>query len=827
MVGHTISHYTILEQLGEGGMGVVYKARDERLDRIVALKFLSGSTAMSPREVARFRQEAKALSALNHPHIATIYDFDEAGGKLFIVLEYLSAGTLRTMINEAASRHATVPIDDVVRYAMQLAGGLSHAHSRKIVHRDVKSDNVMMAEDGSVKITDFGLAKYRGAASVTKTGDRLGTTAYMSPEQLRGEEVDLRSDIFSLGIVLYELATLHLPFRGDHEPALAYSIVNEDPIPMRGFRDDIPDGLEKIIMKCLEKNMSDRYQSAEEIVQDLKSLRARDEVHVVSGKSSLLLGGVAILITALIAAVYLFTKPAEPTPDIRKTIAVLPFMNFSDNKEDEYFSDGITEDILTQLSKIADLKVISRTSIMQYKNTPKNVREIGKELNAGVVLEGSVRRSGNRIRIVGQLVDARNDQHVWAETYDREMEDVFDLQSDVARKIAAALHATLSADEKRQLGKKPTSVPEAYNYYLKGRDYYYRYRMQDNETAIGLFRKAIDLDPAYALAWAGLGDAYAQKFGRFGSEISWLDSAVAASRRAIELDESSAEAHKALANAYFYKGFYNQSLAGNLRAVGLDPNNYGAIGNIGVIHIFQGKLDEALPWLKRGLALAPTNPVQATNIGDVYRRLGLDREAEEWLTRALALQPDLGDANFNLALVYLLRGETERAVSQMSVSVAANSDDPRVLDNAGFVASWAGKFAIARQYYERSASKSSSSEAQIGLAFLLMKEGKQHEAKRLLDIAEEYLRRLIESGDESYEPRFRLAAIGAIRGNSAESHAWLLKAIESGYREYYLLQRHPWFGKALTAGQFGKSLLQLQTMIEGMRHTVKENEVME
>ncbi|MEK7671434.1 MAG: serine/threonine-protein kinase, partial [Bacteroidota bacterium] len=368
---------------------------------------------------------------------------------------------------------------EIVSYGFQIAEGLAHAHRHGIIHRDLKTDNLMLTAEGKVKITDFGLAKLHGQVELTKAGSTLGTAAYMSPEQIRSEAVDHRSDLFSLGVILYELTTGSRPFRGEHEAALTYSIVNEDPKPIALLRVNAPQSLEQIILRCLSKEPEKRYQSADEIVADFHSLQqelsGRVTTVVKHSKTPWMIAAALVILGAI--GFYFFYRYSTPRlSENSRTVAVLPFANLSGNPDDEFFSNGITEDILTQLSKIGQLNVISRTTMMQYKGAKKTLREIGEELNAGVIVEGSVRRAGNQVRITAQLIDANTDKHLWAETYDKEFKHIFAIQSDVAEKIAAALQATLSAAERERIAKAPTENTDAYTLYLKGRENYYRYK---------------------------------------------------------------------------------------------------------------------------------------------------------------------------------------------------------------------------------------------------------------------------------------------------------------------------------------------------------------
>jgi len=481
MIGQVISHYKILEKLGEGGMGIVYKAHDTKLDRDVALKFLPTNLTTDPAARERFIHEAKAASALSHPNICGIHAIEEFEQQHFIDMEFLEGKTLGELLKEKE-----LSLKEIVGIVLQIAQGLNAAHKKGIVHRDIKPDNIMVTSERLVKIMDFGLAKLKGSSKLTRTHSTLGTLSYMSPEQACGEEIDQRTDIFSLGAVLYEMVTGRQPFKGEHEAAIMYSVMNETPDPLARYKTDVPDELQRVIDKALAKEREKRYQHVDEMEADLRSVipTLSSNIKSVTRRSKVLWVVAASVIAIAVLSIYFFYPKSGPTSANSKTIAVLPFNNMNGNQEDEYFSDGIMEDILTQLSKIADLNVISRTTMMQYKSTKKSLKEIGKELNAGVVLEGSVRHSGNRIRISSQLIDAEADRHIWAETYDREMKDVFVIQSDVAKQIAAALQARLSPGEKERIEKKQTENTEAYQIYLKGRFYWNKRTAVDMQKAI-------------------------------------------------------------------------------------------------------------------------------------------------------------------------------------------------------------------------------------------------------------------------------------------------------------------------------------------------------
>jgi len=651
MIGKSISHYKILEKLGEGGLGVVYKAEDVKLKRPVALKFLAPVLSRDPEAKERFVNEARAASALDHPNICTIYEIGETeDGQLFIAMAFYDGESLREKIKKGS-----LDIEEAVGLGTQIAEGLSKAHSRGIVHRDMKPANVMITIEGTAKIIDFGLAMLAGQARLTKTGSTSGTAAYMSPEQARGEHVDNRTDIWSLGVAVYEMVTGQLPFKADYETALIYSILNDAPKLMSSLRSGVPRELESVIKKALEKSPEGRYKNMAEFRDNLGAF----------GKSR---------------------KTEKRPPRTRegkqrkKSIAVLPFRSLSDSKEDEYFSDGTTEDIITQLSKIGDLRVISRTSIMRYKNTDKGIPEIGQELGVSTILEGSVRRAGERVRIVAQLLDVRTDEHMWAETYDREMKDVFAIQSEVAEKIANALGAKLSRAEKERIEKKPTENLEAYNYYLKGRFYWNKRRAGDFETAIDYFKKAIDADPTYALAYAGLASTYVVLPDHTSSSPNEvMPKAEAAAKKALELDASLAEPHAVLGmiKAVFEWDFVSAEKEYKL-AIELDPSYPTAHHWYCLLLADSGRMDEAWKEINKALELDPLSLIinVVAGVGSyVARRYD---EAVEKLRKTLELDPNFVPALVNLGRTYVVQGKFDEAVAELGRVKATAGETPQL-----------------------------------------------------------------------------------------------------------------------------------------------------
>jgi serine/threonine-protein kinase len=715
MIGQLIAHYRIIEKIGSGGMGEVYLAEDTKLKRQVALKFLPRQLTADPQARERFEREAQAAAALNHPNIVTIHEIGEHEGQVFIAMEYVEGRTLKELIavNRTPSTINRLPISQVLEIATQICSGLAAAHEKGIVHRDVKPENILVDKDNHVKILDFGLAKLKGVSSLTKGSSTLGTVHYMSPEQTMGQDVDHRTDIWSLGVVLYEMLTAKPPFKGDYEQAVIYSILNEEPTRATTIRKDIPPEFDRILEKALAKEPEERYQHADDLLVDLKHLKRDSRPDRQPAPAALRQNQrrwarwgipVAILLGALAIALFIITRD-KPTPDDSvgttasrpvqpawaHSIAVLPFKNLSDSREDEYFSDGITEDIIAQLSKIADLKVISRTSIMTYKNTTKNIRDIGRELDVGTVLEGSVRRAGNQVRIVAQLIDARNEGHLWAETYDKEVIQVFAIQSDVAQKIASALQAKLSPAEKERIAKQQTANPEAYQLYLKGRYHWNRRMEKDNVKAIAYFEQALEKDPRYALAHAGLASTYVL-FPAFGFPPKEnYRKAQAAAARALEIDPDLAEALTVLAN--ISENHFEWARAENeyRRAIDLDPGYPTAHQWYSQMLCTLGRPVEGLVHARRAVELDPLSLIINLILGrNLYCLRRYDQAIDQY-RKTVELDTNWPWGYYEIGVVLEVQGQWEEAISEYQVALRLANEKFVIMGDLGRCYARAGR----------------------------------------------------------------------------------------------------------------------------------------
>jgi serine/threonine protein kinase/tetratricopeptide (TPR) repeat protein len=730
MIGRTLSHYRIEENLGEGGMGTVYRARDVRLDRNVAIKVLRVDAASDPERQKRFVREAKAASALNHPNIVTIYDIDRADGNDFIAMEYIQGNTLASLIG----RKGVAPCDALI-FAVDIVEALAAAHAAGIVHRDIKPTNIMVNDKGRVKVLDFGLAKLTEPVSAdnlgsaqtsnfreapqTAEGTIVGTVAYMSPEQAEGKPVDSRSDIFSFGAVLYELISGRRAFQGETTVSTLAAILREEPKPLRAMISDVPSELEKIISRCLRKDPNRRFHhmvdlrvSLEEVLSDLRNLAEQGEASA---------------------------REEHPGAEASPSIAVLPFADMSPQKDQEYFCDGITEELINALAKVEGLRVAARTSAFQFKGKAEDIGKIGTQLKVRMVLEGSVRKAGDRLRVTAQLINVADGYHLWSERYDREMKDVFAIQDEIARAVVDTLKIKLFGEVGRQLVKRYTEDLEAYDLYLRGHYYWNKWHSEAARKGIEYFERAIGKDPNYAPAYARLAECLAC-LGYWGISTGevWKKAKTAAVK-ALEIDDTLAEAHVSLgviSSLCDWK--WSEADKEFKRAIELNPGLAGAHSWYAVHLPAVGRLDEALAEAKVALRLDPLSMLTNGGLGStLYIRREYDQAVDQ-LQKTLELDPANPRVYYYLGRSYIGKAMLEDASAALQRGSQSSGGDLRLL-------------------------------GVLGHCYALMR--RRREAEKLLD-------ELKSRQEPSNLAPFSLALIYVGFGDTGEAFLWLEKALE-------------------------------------------------
>ncbi len=666
MIGRTISHYRILEPLGEGAVGMVYKAEDVNLRRIVALKFLLPAAVGSEEQKQRFIREAQTAAALDHPSICTVYEIEESDDKTFIAMVYVDGADLKELLASGA-----LEIDRALDIAIKVGSGLAAAHAKGIVHRDIKCSNIMVTKDGGVRITDFGIARMGGGKEISKTTTGVGTPAYMSPEQARSEEVDHRTDIWSLGVCLYEMLTGELPFRGDIAAAVVYSILNEDFKAPSRIRPEVSADLDAIVSRALAKNPDDRYQRMSEFLAQLKNPRsARHPGAAATRRES----------------------------KLHPSIAVFPFEDLSPGKDQEYFCDGIAEEIMNELIQIDGLSVAARTSTYAFKGKHGDVQEIGRKLGVRNLLEGSVRKVGDALRITVQLTDAAEGAPLWSERYDRRLRDVFAIQDEIAENVVQALKVKLTPKDERVLAKSATQIYEAYDFYLRGRQFYRQTHRKGIGYAIEMYEHAIERDPHYAPAYAGMADCYSYIYSFHDADRANIDKAMALGQKAIDLDPEAADGHVARGRAFYHDRCYAEAETEFEMAIKLNPDHPGAFEAYARNSYSWGGLEKAAVLFAVAVEKDPDNFDSPILLAQTLKALGREDEAVEQHERGLAnakkyakLHPEHARALYMYAIGLANNGVREEAFEVIDRALAIDVDDPMILYGAACVYALTGR----------------------------------------------------------------------------------------------------------------------------------------
>jgi eukaryotic-like serine/threonine-protein kinase len=755
MIGQTLGHYRILEKVAAGGMGVVYRAHDEQLERDVAVKVLPSGTLSDDTARKHFRKEAMALAKLNHPNIETVYEFGTQDGIDFLVMEYVPGKTLADRL-----ARGTLPEKDAIALGIQIASALEEAHERGIVHRDLKPANIAITAKGYAKILDFGLAKLlhpveEGTTEVLSDSQAAaGTLPYMPPEQLRGEPVDARADIYTIGAVIYEMSTGRRAFQEDLASRLIDFILHQPPVPPRALNSRISSELEAVILKCLDKDPDRRYQSAKELLVDLRRLQSspsgvatpplppfqRKRIWKGTGYGIAVLMAVLAILAGLNAGQWRDRLLGRPRIPQVRSLAVLPLENLSGDPAQEYFADGMTDALITELGKIGALRVISRTSVMQYKGGRKPLREIAKDLSLDAAVEGSILRSENRIQITARLIQAKTDTQLWSQSYERDIQDALKLQSEVAQAIADEIRIKLTPQEQARIKATHAVKPQAFDAYLKGR-YYWEERTEEGLTkSLQYFREAIKEDPTYARAYAGLADSYATLGNnRFLAPNESFPKAKAAALKALEIDPDLAEAHASLAfSIWNYDLDWDAAEKEYKRAIELNPGYPTAYHWYAGYLSGMGRHTEAIATIKKARELDPLAPRINANVGLIFYFARQYDEAIEELQRALQMDPSSAAAYFYLGMARSQEGEHQQAVAALEKS--------RQLLN-------------------------SSPESVLELAFANAVAGNRKEAREMLN-------RLMGQPNPGYIPALWVARIYAALSENEQAFQWLQRAYE-------------------------------------------------
>lgn len=767
-----LGHYEIISSLGVGGMGEVYLARDEKLDRLLAIKVLPTIASSDNQRLRRFVQEARAASALNHPNIAHIYEIDEVDGITFIAMEFVEGESLQKRI-----AGPSVEASEVIRIGAQAADALSQAHAKGIIHRDIKASNIMLTTRGQVKILDFGLAKIESDTTdenqetqlKTGAGVVMGTLPYMSPEQALGQPVDHRSDIFSLGTVLYQLVTGRLPFSGRTATETVNLITQAQPEAIARFNYTVPLELERIIRKCLEKERERRYQSAADLAVDLENLKRDSEASISApsaaaqtrptGRNWLVAAGVVLVLLAISAAYYVRRENRSAFGNKRPgSIAVLPFANATGDQNTEYLSDGITESIINSLSQLPEMRVMARATMFRYKGKNVDPQAVGRELGVDAVVTGKALQQGDTLVVQADLMNVVDGSQVWGDRFNRKVSDVLAIQDEIARQIADKLRLQLTGEQDQLLTKRYTDNTEAYNLYLKGQFFFRKVTEQDLLKSIDYYQQAIAKDPNYALAYVGAANSTSALGGVFGfrSPAETFPKATEFALRALQIDDRLADAHYALAFCKLnYEWNWDDAEREFKRALELNPNYANAHGTYGTYFQSRGLFDQAVAERELAKKFDPLSPLTVANVGYPHYYARRFDQAIKAYREALELDPTFAWGHLWIGQVYLQEGKNREAIDEINQALSKSNDDIRMLATLGHA------YAVA---------------------------GNRGEALRVID-------KLQKASHQRYVSPYFIAVIYVGLENNDEAFVWLQKAFEERHPYLILMKVEPVFDK--------------------------------
>jgi eukaryotic-like serine/threonine-protein kinase len=851
--GVAVGSYRVMSLLGEGGMGMVYLAEraDGQFDKKVAIKMLPTS-ATSEFLVRRFKVERQLLAHLEHPNIARLLDGGTTDSSPYLVMEYVDGETIDVYCNQRR-----IGVRERLELFLQVCAAVSYAHRQRVVHRDLKPSNTLVTTEGTVKLLDFGIAKLlEPNVELTATAQRMFTPAYAAPEQVQGKELSPLTDVYALGVMLYELLTLQRPIAStvpDRTVVLPSQAVGNVDSGVRGTSTGgsaetpkqlarvLHGELDAIVMKALALSSDQRYVTVDAFASDLRSYLDGRPVGAI-GRSwfyhaykflnrNIALVGLAAASLTLVGGFGWFFLHGQANLPTERTIAVLPFTNMGATVQESYLVDGMTTDITTQLGQISQLTVIADRAAMRYKDSSKNLREISRELGASHLLTGSVRWAGNHLRIAVQLIEPETGRQLWAEEYDRQVKDVFAIQSEVARSIAGSLEAKLPAKEQARLEKVPTANVTAYQYYLRGREYYNRSNPQDIEYAAQLFKEAIRADPDFALAHSGLAMAYLRKFVD-DAGASWLSISCAEAHKAVALAPSLAESYNALGSCYLTSGKQGESREAYRRSIALNPSYLPSIRNYSNLLINHGDMDEAVRWLKKAHALDPTDAITCQKIAYIYILLNEPDQVDRWLDKGLASAPDNLLLQVMKGHVLWRRGQFDRALQNTERVLKKEPKFLPAIYMAGNIERLQGHWFQARAYFEKALGVADSAwsgpdrlRLSTVLAHIAKMENRPGQTLRLLAQSAVHDQRELESGTEDFGPWCDIAAGYAIRGEREKAVSALTRAVEAGYRDLDFLEKDPLWSDLRGDTRFIQLVSKLKTMRKEMQVRVAQQEL--